>query len=221
MGKGETLRYTFNTAQRELSTVIPLEANLYLDQIDVQRYCLRNTPNASHEHCQARDAETCLDDCPLLGPPQRQALKIALKAKEYLPSIPAVTVPQPIQPDLISMNEPDENSLVLATANNSLTFEVLTTVWAQGVTPAYLLLVDCLGNTVDMAMVFGEFKPERLKQALTRSGLEVRLSHRRIIVPGLTAPLAERFREATEWDIEVGPICAAELPLFLGDSWVF
>jgi acetyl-CoA decarbonylase/synthase complex subunit gamma len=119
------------------------------------------------------------------------------------------------------MNEPDENSLVLATANNSLTFEVLTTVWAQGVTPAYLLLVDCLGNTVDMAMVFGEFKPERLKQALTRSGLEVRLSHRRIIVPGLTAPLAEQFREATEWDIEVGPICAAELPLFLGDSWVF
>ena len=147
-------------------------------------------------------------------------MKTVLQAREYLPSIPTLDIPQPIEPELIPINEPDNNSIVLVTSNNSLTFEVLTTVWSQGITPAYFLLVDCLGNTVDMAMVFSEFKPERLKQAIANSGLEEKTSHRHMIVPGLTAPLANDFRKATGWEVEVGPICAAELPLFLGDRWL-
>jgi acetyl-CoA decarbonylase/synthase complex subunit gamma len=72
-----------------------------------------------------------------------------------------------------------------------------------------------------MAMVLGEFTPEHLCQALKQSGLEEKTAHRHMIVPGLTAPLAEDFIKATGWEVEVGPICAAELPLFLGDRWTF
>jgi len=70
-------------------------------------------------------------------------------------------------------------------------------------------------------MVFGEFKPERLRRALQRSNLEEKVAHRRMVVPGLTATLAADFAEATGWEIEVGPVCAAELPLFLGERWAF
>ena len=199
----------------------PPNADLYLNQINVRRYCPDNENNTNNESCPSKNTDTCIDTCPLLGPEQRQALKTVLGAREYLPSIPSITDLRPIEPKLTAVNQPDSNSLVIVTANSSLTFDVILTVWSQGITPAYFLLVDCLGNTLDMAVVLREFKPERLKQAITDSGLEGIISHRHMIVPGLTAPLAEDFKKATGWDVEVGPICAAELPLFLGNRWIF
>jgi acetyl-CoA decarbonylase/synthase complex subunit gamma len=71
-----------------------------------------------------------------------------------------------------------------------------------------------------MAMVYGDFTPARLAQGVQESGLESRVKHRHMIVPGLTAPLAGDFAAATKWEVEVGPVCAVELPLFLGDRWM-
>lgn len=199
-----------------------LKTDLYLKQIELHRYCLPDANSPPHDPTHKSDTKkTCATECPLLTPKQREALNMVLEAESYLPAFAPVTVPQPINPSLIPLNEPDEKALVIVTGNSSLTFEVLTAVWAQGITPAYFLLVDCLGNTVDMAMVFGEFKPERLQKSLKETGLEEKVAHRRMIVPGLTAPLAEDFKKATGWEIEVGPICAVELPLFLGERWLF
>jgi len=160
-------------------------------------------------------------DYPFLTSKQIQAFKFILDAEVYLPSVPLLAVPQPMQTGLYPINEPDNNSLVIVTGNSQLTFEVLTTIWARGVTPAYFLLVECLGNTVDMAMVYGDFTPERLSQVLGESGLEDKVEHHHMIVPGLTRLLVRDFVKATGWNVEVGPICAAALPLFLGDRWVF
>jgi len=207
-------------ARRELYRMSPPEADLYLDQIDVRRYCRTNAQSRTREHCRYEEEKTCVDDCPLLPPLQQRAMNTVLRAKDYLPSVPSITAPRPIDPGLIPINDPDGNALVLVTANSSLTFDVLLAVWSQGVTPAWFLPVDCLGNTVDMAVVFGEFRAERLALAVSGSGAEDRIGHRRMIVPGLTAPLARDFEKATGWEVEVGPICAAELPLFLGERLV-
>jgi len=71
-----------------------------------------------------------------------------------------------------------------------------------------------------MAMVYGNFTPERLHHALEESDLSSQVSHRQMIIPGLTGSLAEDFRKITGWEMEVGPVCAAEIPLFLGDRWI-
>jgi len=198
------------------------EADLYLNQINLRRYCLaENTLSGTNYPSDIKTERTCVDACPLLTPQQRQAFKIVVEAKEYLPSLPLTTIPQPVEPDLLPINTPDENALVIVSGNSRLTFEVLATVWAQGITPAYFLLLDCLGQTVDMAMVLGTFTPEQLVHALKKNGLEGIIAHRHMIVPGLTSPLAEAFIKATSWEVEVGPVCAAELPLFLGDRWIF
>jgi hypothetical protein len=199
-----------------------MEANLYLDKMDVCRYWPAGVPVTCQE-CIAKlkTGQVTSKDFDFLTPGKLQALKAAIGAETYLPSAPLLTVPQPVEAGLFPVNEPDENSLVIVSGNNQITFEVLATVWAQGVTPAYFLLIDCLGNTVDMAMVYGDFTPVRLVQALQKSGLEKEVEHRRMIVPGLTAPLAGDFAAATGWEVEVGPVCAAEIPLFLGDRWVF
>jgi len=193
-----------------------LKTNLYLDQIDLKRYC----PNAESPSTSGQGI-TCLDACPLMNAAQIKACRLALEASSYLPDGPPVTVPQPVDPGLIALNDPDENALVLVSGNSRITFEVLVAVWSQGVTPAYLLLVDCLGHTVDMAMVFSEFTSQRLEQAIKGTNLEGKVAHQRLVVPGLTAPLAAAFADATGWEIEVGPVCAAELPLFLGERWIF
>ena len=70
-----------------------------------------------------------------------------------------------------------------------------------------------------MAMVFRSFTPQRLTQSLDAHRLAVRLSHRRLLLPGILTPLKEELAAYTGWEIQAGPICAAELPLFLGEAW--
>jgi hypothetical protein len=197
------------------------EADLYLNKVDPCRYW----PAQAGMPCQDFIARLTADkdnteEYPFLTPGRLQAFKIVVEAGTYLPSVPLLTVPRPMEKGLLPVNGPDESSLVVVTGNNQHTFEVLATIWAQGVTPAYFLLVDCRGSTVDMAMVYGDFTPARLAQAVRESGLESKVKHRHLIVPGWTAPLAGDFAAATHWEIEVGPVCAVELPLFLGDRWI-
>jgi CO dehydrogenase/acetyl-CoA synthase gamma subunit (corrinoid Fe-S protein) len=199
-----------------------MKANLYLDQVNLRRYWPADAPISSDDFMDAVKAGTArIDDYSFLTRRQKQALKLVLDADTLLPEIPLTTMPQPVPAELIPVNMPDDSSLVIATGNSRYTLEVLTTIWSWGNTPAYFLLVDCLGNTADMAMVYGEFTPERLQQALKRSGLENLVRHRHLIVPGFTAPLKADFARMTGWEIEVGPVCAVELPLFLGDRWTF
>ena len=199
-----------------------LEADLYLTKVDICRYCSEDVrPSCKDFTDRWADGKGSKEDYAFLNSRQGRSFKLVLEAQKYLPSIPLLNVPQPIEAGLFPVNEPDEDSLVIVSGNNRLTFEVLATVWAQGITPAYFLLVDCLGSTVDMAMICGYFTPMRLTQMLSESDLESKVKHRRMIVPGLTAPLADEFAVTTSWEIELGPVCAVELPLFLGDRWAF
>jgi CO dehydrogenase/acetyl-CoA synthase gamma subunit (corrinoid Fe-S protein) len=198
------------------------EADLYLNTIDLCRYWPANVEMPCRDFLTRLAAgKGDIEDCTFLTPEQVQAFRLVLEAKTYLPSVPQLTVPQPIEKGLLPINEPGEDSLVIVTGNNQSTFEVLATIWAQDITPAYFLLVDCLGSTVDMAVIYGDFTPARLAQVMVESGLESRVKHRHMIVPGLTASIAADFAKATNWEIEVGPVCAVELPLFLGDRWLF
>jgi len=198
------------------------EADLYTNQIDIASYWPENASVPYDEFIsQLKAGEADIKDYPFLTSKQFQAFKVVVEADSYLPSVPLLTMPRPTAPELIYMNEPDSDSLVLVSGNNQHTIEVLATIWAQGVTPAYFLIVDCLGSTVDMAVVYEAFTPERLVQAIKECGLEEKVEHRNMIVPGSTAPLAKDFHRATNWNIEVGPLCGVELPLFLGERWVF
>jgi CO dehydrogenase/acetyl-CoA synthase gamma subunit (corrinoid Fe-S protein) len=45
-----------------------------------------------------------------------------------------------------------------------------------------------------------------------------KVRRRQLIIPGVVAPLREELAAYTGWEIRVGPICVAELPLFLGEA---
>ncbi len=198
-----------------------MQANLYLDKTDPCLYWPPDVPVPCADFlAEVKSGQKRVEDYPFLTRQQAQGFHLLLHASDYLPAVPLLNMPRPIPPQLFPVNNPGEDALVLVTGNNQYSFEVLAAVWSQGLTPAYFLLVDCLGNTVDMAMVFGTFTPERLVQALRESNLESKVRHRHMVVPGWTAPLAHDFEGATGWEVEVGPINAAELPLFLGELWI-
>ncbi len=202
-----------------------LNANLYVDRIDLAPYL---TP-AEVRQSGAQDARALakrlqqgtlnLAECPFFSPVKRYALSLALRAAEVLPPVQSLDLPRPVPPDLFELNNPGPDSPVLLTGNSEFTLTVMTVLLATTVSPFYLLLVDCRGDTVDMAMVFRSFTPQRLSQALDAHHMPGRLAHRRLILPGVLAPLKEELAAYTDWDIQAGPICAAELPLFLGEAW--
>jgi acetyl-CoA decarbonylase/synthase complex subunit gamma len=71
-----------------------------------------------------------------------------------------------------------------------------------------------------MAMIYRSFTPQRLDQALETHKLAEKVNHRRVLIPGVLAPLKEELAAyLTGWDIIPGPICAGELPLFMGENW--
>ena len=59
-----------------------------------------------------------------------------------------------------------------------------------------------------------------LSKEVAKSGIQKRVSHKEVVIPGLAAALSYEIEQSTDWKVTVGPICAAELPLFLADTWI-
>lgn len=203
-----------------------LYANLYIDRIEI-------APYLTAEECQGAGAGDCgqlvarlkerglsPEDCANLSPGKRYALSLALRAAEILPPIQSLEFPRPVEPALFEINDPGPEAPVLVTGNSEFTLTVLTGLLALTVSPFFLLQVDTRGDTADMAMIYRSFTPQRLDQALETQKLASRLNHRRLIIPGVLAPMKEELAGyLSGWTILPAPICAAELPLFLGDQW--
>jgi len=202
-----------------------LLADLYVDKIDLERYLApADCRGAGFPDCRQfvealKAGRVRPEECPSLSAVKRYALSLAVRAKEVLPPAPSLELPRPLPPELYEINDPDAEAPVLVTGNSEFTVTVLTGILAYTTSPFYLLLVDCRGDTADMAMIYRSFTPQRLDQSLTANNLAGKVKHRRLIIPGVLAPLKEELAGYTGWEVIPGPICAGELPLFMGDRW--
>jgi CO dehydrogenase/acetyl-CoA synthase gamma subunit (corrinoid Fe-S protein) len=190
-------------------------------------------PYLSLEECRAAGAESCEDflgrlhnqslniqEVPGLSPQKRYALEMALRGAELIPPVEALALPQPTRPGLYEINAPGPQAPILVTGNSEITLTVLSAVLAATVSPFYLLLVDTLGDTLDMALIYERFTLARVEAAWHAADLAQKVQHRTLIIPGLAAALAQPLAAAAVWDIRVGPVCALELPLYFGDYWL-
>jgi CO dehydrogenase/acetyl-CoA synthase gamma subunit (corrinoid Fe-S protein) len=50
--------------------------------------------------------------------------------------------------------------------------------------------------------------------------MENKVTAKDIIIPGLASSLKNEIETMTGWNASVGPVCAAELPLYLSDIWI-
>lgn len=202
-----------------------ITADLYLNKIDFLKYLPRTDCKECGEASCAifakglKSGTRTPEKCPFLQDSQILAFQLALNGDLILPKVPALDLPRPASTGLTEINGADESSLVLLSGNSEFTQEVITTMMGFTLSPFWLLFVDCRGDTVDMAMVYQSLEVEQIITTLEESGLHQGQARREIILPGFASRLKEPVARQTGWQVRVGPLCIAELPLFLGDDW--
>lgn len=129
--------------------------------------------------------------------------------------------PIQVQPGLYEINNPKDSSPVLVTTNFSITyFAVANEVEGSG-WPAWLVVTDAEGMSVLTAWAAGKFDSERIAKAVKGVGVENKVAHRKVIIPGQVAVLSGELEgDLTGWTIMVGPREAVDIGAFLKAMWV-
>ena len=117
------------------------------------------------------------------------------------------------------VNGPGPEDPVLVTGNALSTQEVVLAVLSTTTAPFHLLFTDTLGHTMDMAMIYGTFDAKRIEKAVDDAQLTEKVSHRELILPGVSEPLQDELGVLAPWTVRFGPHCAGELPLFFAERW--
>lgn len=126
--------------------------------------------------------------------------------------------PMVVQEDIYPINGPDENSPVLITCNFSLTYFIVSGEVEGSKVPSWLLIKDTEGLSVLTAWAAGKFSADLIGSFVKKSGIEDKVKHRNLIIPGYLAGMkGELEDELPGWTITVGPREASHLPAFLRD----
>lgn len=124
-------------------------------------------------------------------------------------------VPWPTEPGIRALGRPNETSPVLITGNYDLTVRRVMRE-AHGV-DAWLVVAPSHGINVWCAASGGHLSTHDIVRALKTSGIELRVRHRRAILPQLAATgvHADEVAKRCGWSVRFGPVYARDLPAFL------
>jgi acetyl-CoA decarbonylase/synthase complex subunit gamma len=128
--------------------------------------------------------------------------------------------PIQMEPRLYEIGAVASDSPLLITTNFSLTyFSVAGEVEGAGM-PTYLLVADSDGQSVLTGWAAGKFDAEKIAKTVKESGIEGRISHKKLVIPGHVAGLSgEVEEELPGWQIMVGPRDAVDIPSYLKTVW--
>ncbi len=124
--------------------------------------------------------------------------------------------PMVVEEDIYPLNGPDENSPVIITCNFSLTYFIVSGEIEGSKVPSWLLIKDTEGLSVLTAWAAGKFGADLIAQFMKKSGIEDKVKHRELLIPGYLANIkGELEEELPEWTITIGPREAGHIPAFL------
>lgn len=127
--------------------------------------------------------------------------------------------PVAVEPGLREFGSPDRQSPVLVTANYALTYFTVESDIKSANLSCYLVVEDTGGLSVESAVAGRYFSAAGIAEALAASGVDERVDHRVLIIPGLAARLSGEAAEATGWRVLVGPKDSSGLPAYIKERW--
>jgi acetyl-CoA decarbonylase/synthase complex subunit gamma len=117
---------------------------------------------------------------------------------------------------IYEINNPGEDSPVLVTTNFSLTYFIVSGEIDGSKVPSYLLVMDTEGLSVMTAWAAGKFVADLIGPFVKKSGIEGKIKHRKLIIPGYAAAESGGVEEELpDWEIQVGPREAAHIPAYI------
>lgn len=135
--------------------------------------------------------------------------------------------PAAVEPGLRIFGEPDENSPVMFTTNFALTYyTVASDIESSDISNrCYLLVIDSEGIGVQSAAARsrmarkGGLTAGSVAEAIKETGIEEKVKHRKLIIPGMAAQLSDEIEDLTGWKVLIGPSNSSEIPRFLEEHW--
>lgn len=124
-------------------------------------------------------------------------------------------VPVSVDSGLYEVGSPNENSPVFLTTNFALTYFTVASDLESAKIPSYILVADTEGLAVEVSMAGKKITPEVIQDIFSKSGIEKKVSHKKLIIPGVTARIKGELEDATGWEIIVGPKDSSQIPGFL------
>jgi len=127
--------------------------------------------------------------------------------------------PVAVEPGLKEFGTPDENSPVLFTTNFALTYYTVASDIENSKTNAYLIVVETEGLAVDSGVAGRKLTAEKVADAIKETGIENKVKHRKIIIPGKASRISGEIEELSGWKVQVGPRDSSEIPKYIIDKW--
>jgi len=127
--------------------------------------------------------------------------------------------PVAVEPKLNAIGEVGEDSPVLVTTNFSLSYYSVEGEVEASRVPAYILSVDTEGTSVLTAWASDKFNAETITQAIQKAGLEQKVGHRQVVIPGFVAVLSAGIEDESGWKVQIGPKEASAIPGYLKNQW--
>jgi acetyl-CoA decarbonylase/synthase complex subunit gamma len=127
--------------------------------------------------------------------------------------------PVAVEPGLKVFGTPDENSPVFFTTNFALTYYTVASDIESSKMNAYVVVVDTEGSAVDSGVAGRKLTADKVAEALKASGLESKVKHKTVIIPGKASRISGEIEEASGWKVLVGPRDSSEIPKYIIDKW--
>lgn len=123
-----------------------------------------------------------------------------------------------VDPGLYALGRPDAETPVFVSANYKMSFDHLRRSLRGR--DGWVLVLDTVGINVWCAAGKGTFGTAELVRRIFLAGLERVVSHRRLILPQLSAPgvAAHRVHQYSGFKVIYGPVRAGDLPAFLDNG---
>jgi acetyl-CoA decarbonylase/synthase complex subunit gamma len=121
-----------------------------------------------------------------------------------------------VEQKIYEIGEPTSDSPVLITSNWALTYFIVASEIESSKVPSWLLVKDTEGLGVLTGWAAGKFSGDSIGPFVKKSGIEEKVRHRRLVIPGKVARIKGELEEALpDWEIIVGPREASEIPAYL------
>jgi len=127
--------------------------------------------------------------------------------------------PVAVEPGLKVFGTPDENSPVFFTTNFALTYYTVASDLESSKMNAYLIVVDTEGSAVDSGVAGRKLTAEKVAEALKATGIESKVRHRKLVIPGKASRISGEIEELSGWKVQVGPRDSSEIPKYIIDKW--
>jgi acetyl-CoA decarbonylase/synthase complex subunit gamma len=127
--------------------------------------------------------------------------------------------PVAVEPKLYAVGDPKDGAPLFVTTNFSLSYFSVEGEVEGSRVPSYILSVDTEGTSVLTAWASDKFNASTIAAALKKSGVEAKLKHRKLVIPGLVAVLSGGIEDESGWSVLVGPKEASGIPSFLKTQW--